>query len=559
MDHRVLPDHLLPKPPGGGVVEKLDAELFANKESAMPKGLTQITTVVALGLALSACSSGGSGPSPKENTASDVAPKEVSVLVRDAVDTYDPYKSLLGTGSSQVFDGIYAKLMRIDIAKSSADETVVYPDLAASWDVKADSAVMTLKPDLTCADGSPLTATDIAKSVQRFADPETGAQSRLNALGAAGAKSVVGDDAAGTVTITLNAPYADLLAGIGQIPIICPKGLANLDALAKSPELGESGPYRMTDTVLNQSYTLTRRDDAAIEDPKTLPESILIRTVSDDTTRANLVASGDVAIGPVLGADAKRLESTMKAIIGAPSMATSLYMNQNSGFPTADKLVRQAITYAVDTVKFTRAATFDAGEPSKTLFTPNTRCYTEDNADLMPAVDTDKAKALLEEAGYGAGGKTLALSVAGYESRGNGPAYIAEALRAIGVEVDLHVGSFDQINGLVFGGDWDLFVLPLDQTSYAPGGITEFVSTPLGGSLNIAKIDNPGYDKYALEASGTLGQEGCDLWDKAEASLLTDADLMPLSWSLVQYFSKTGLQFTATYLNVDTRSIRVPR
>lgn len=528
----------------------------------MPKGMTKFTAVVALGLAVSACSSGGGGGgggAQEDLTASDVAPETVSILVRDAVDTFDPYKSLLGTGSSQVFDGIYAKLMRIDIAESSAAETVVYPDLAESWEITPDSAVMTLKPDLTCADGSPLSATDIAKSVERFADPETGAQSRINALGAAGAKSVVGDDEAGTVTITLNAPYADLLAGIAQIPIICPKGLADLDALAKSPTLGESGPYQMTDTVLNQSYTLTRRDDSAIEDPDTLPQEILIRTVSDDTTRANLVASGEVEIGPVLGADAKRIEATMKPILGAPSMATSLYMNQNDGFPTSDKLVRQAITYAVDVAEFTRAATFDAGEPSKTLFTPNTRCYTEDNASIMPEVDPAKAEELLAEAGYGPDGETLTLSVAGYESRNDGPAYIAEALRDIGVDVDLHIGSFDQINGMVFSGDWDLFVLPLDQTSYAPGGMTEFVSSKLGGSLDIADIQNPEYDKYAKEASAVLGAEGCELWAQAESALLESADLMPLSWSLVQYFSKSGLQFDATYLNVDTRSIRAPQ
>ncbi len=526
--------------------------------------------LVALSLALAGCSSSDSADDSGSVSDADAvsgaaesagAPESVSIAVRNVPGTFDPHKSLLGNGASQTFDALYDTLVRNKIrgVDSPASDEPVVPAMASSWTVEPDSAVFTLKDNLTCSDGTPLTATDIAASIERYAAPETAAQTVVSAFGPSGLKSAEGDDAANTVTVTLNKPYSGLLSGLSLAFIVCPPGLADPEALATDPDLGATGPYQLTSSKAGSEYTFTRRDSAAIDDPTLLPETLTIKVTTDDTTRANLITSGDVDIAPVLGRDAERLAATHSPIVGAPSIAHTALMNQKDGHATQDKRIREAIWHAVDAAQYTQATTFGAGSPSPTLYTPNTECYHAGNAELARTFDMDKAKELVADAGYGPGGEELVLNVVGWNDYGPGAEYIADSLRQLGATVTLRTGTQDQVVGILFGeGDWDIVMVALDQTTYTPAGPVTFVSDAFGPSLNVGAVANETYDGTIGEASETLGQAGCDLWAEAEAALLENVDVMPLTWMLVSWFPNDDLTFEATYLWVDSRTIRVP-
>ena len=528
----------------------------------MRKTFSVVAAAALLSAAVTGCSTGGA-TAPSSGVASDHAPSSVTIAVRGEPGTFDPYKSLLGNGASQAFDAVYDTLVRSKIR--SGDEPVsgdpVTPALASSWKVTGDSVEFALKDGLTCADGSPLTASDIADSVKRFADPKFAAQDAITVFGPAGMKSATGDDAANTVTVTTKAPHASLLSGLSSVYIICPKGIADDGKLATDPNLGASGPYTMTASKSGYSYTFTKRpDDAAIDNPDQLPDEIVLRVVGEDATRANLLESGDVDIAPVLGSNAKRLEATRKPIVGAPSIAHTALMNQHDGHATQDKRVREAVSYAIDAASYTQAATFGAGKPSTTLYTPNTDCYTAENAALGRDNDLAKAKELIAEAGYGPGGKPLTLNVVGWNDQKDGIEYAADALRQLGATVTARTGTQDQVVGILFGkGDWDVVMVPMDQTKYSPLSAAVFVSDAFGPSLNVGGIANKEYDKLAAKADQTPGTEGCKLWGQAEAALLNNADVKPLTWMLINWFANDGLTFDATYLWVDSRTIRTAK
>lgn len=476
----------------------------------------------------------------------------VDIVLASDIDTFDPHKGVMERGSRQLADAVYDTLVRAD---TSGEPGKMQGSLAESWDVTATSASFKLKPDLTCGDGSPLTATGVARSLKRIADPKTGTPYANRVFGPGGAKEISADDAANTIDVSINKPYSDLLYGMSTAFIVCPSGLDDEEALAAKP--AETGPYVLSESKRGDSYTLTRRDeDPAVADIADLPRTITLRVVKDDTTRANLLETGAVDIAPVEGRDAERLDSRFEVVEGASYLPDALLFNQHPGHPGTDQALRSALAKAIDAASFVKASSAGLGKTITTMYTPNMECYTEENGTITPPFDLEAAKAELEAAGYGPGGKPLKLRVIGFDTQNSGPEYVADALRKLGIEVSLTQGTLEQLIGIVFGtGDWDVMVYEFDILSVSPYGLVNQISYAFGKTLNGAAVQNDEYDRAVLEASAQLGEERCQLWSAAEASLLKRVDVKPLQWPHVKWFHGKDVAFEANAYIVNTRTI----
>lgn len=482
--------------------------------------------------------------------ASGEAPDSVSLVLRNDVDSFDPFKSAAESGAKQMFDAIYDTLVRVS---STGADVEVTGSLAQSWDIKPDAATFTLHDGLTCADGTELKPSGVAQSLQHLADPETGALYASRVFGPDGAKEITADDEAGTVTIQLNSPYTYLLEGLSQGYVVCPGALDDVETLATDP--AETGPYEVTELKRGVGYTLQRRETPVVEADQ-IPATIDMRVIGDDTTRANLVDTGEVDIASILGRDATRLQQKTEPIDGKAFLSDAMLFNQADGRVTADKAVREALSLAVDNAAYAKAATFDLGSPIDTMYTPNMDCYTEDNAALVTGYDLDKAKAVLSDAGYGEGGKKLTINLLGLDTQNSGPELMADSLRQLGVEVNLNKGTLEQALGVLFGtGDWDVLVYPYPVPTPVPSTLVNQISGELGATLNVGSVANDVYDQKVAEAAATEGGQQCELWAEAEAALLENVDVKPLVWSNAAWFTN-GLEFDANYFNIDTRSIR---
>ena len=130
----------------------------------------------------------------------------------------------------------------------------ILPRLAASWEETPTSITYTLNDGITCADGTPLTATTVGDNFSFVADPAN--QSPLLGVQVPAGITVEADDAAGTVTLTSPQPVPFFLQSTGAgLFIVCAKGLADRSILASGTD--GTGPFVLTDAVPNDHYSFT--------------------------------------------------------------------------------------------------------------------------------------------------------------------------------------------------------------------------------------------------------------------------------------------------------------
>lgn len=510
------------------------------------KGRRALSVVVVASLVgVSACGGGGSDSGEEDSI------DELTIVLRNDPDSFDPAVTAAETGATQMHEALYDTLIRLDL------ETGEYlPAMATDWSVTPTRVDFTLKPGLKCADGTDLTPTDVAASITRLGDPETGSIYTGRVFGQGGFKVAEADDEANTVSVEVNSPQTDLLEGMRAAFIVCPAGLEDTEALVTEPQ--GSGPYRLVSSSRGDHYVLERWDSPAVDNIEDLPQQLTMRVVTSDSTRANMFETGQADIVSVLGRDAVRLQENNEPILGQGYQSDTLVFNQRPGAPGADETIRRIVAHALDASDYTRAASFDVGEPVDTIFTPNMPCFVESNGDLKPQQDLDEARRLLDEAGYGPDDAPLRLRLLGYDAQNSGPDYVADALRAVGIEVDLTNGTLAQGAEIIYGdaGLWDVFVFPFMSPTPIPYPMVTKMSSNLGegGSYNFGRITNEDFDRLTAEAPGLSGDEGCAAWAEAEAALIERVDAVPLMWPIAQYYAH-GVTFQAGHRVIDLRSI----
>ncbi|MDO8596928.1 MAG: ABC transporter substrate-binding protein, partial [Sulfuricaulis sp.] len=154
----------------------------------------------------------------------------------------------------------YSTLMRAD----PNDYNRLLPDLAEKADVSADGKSVTfqLREGVVFHNGMPLTAEDVAYSLERIRKPPKGIVSPRKGL--FGNVEAIEERGARTVVVKLVQPQADFLFLVSNpFNVIMPKKVAEpLDAKGQGMkrQIVGTGPFRLTQAVNGQIYELTRFD-----------------------------------------------------------------------------------------------------------------------------------------------------------------------------------------------------------------------------------------------------------------------------------------------------------
>jgi peptide/nickel transport system substrate-binding protein len=369
-----------------------------------------------------------------------------------------------------------------------------------------------------------------------------------------------GDDASRTVTLQLAGPAPFVLEGLAGVPIVCAAGLADRTTLTS--ETDGTGPYQLSEAVPSDHYTYTKRDgytwgpDGAGTDTKGLPDQIVVKIISNETTAANLLLSGDLNEANIIGPDAARLDqqglfsATVTAVLGEQ------FYNHAAGRPGADPVVRQALTQALDLDQLATVLSGDRGGPGTTFAASGaSACPGDSVSDALPGHDLDAAKALLDDAGWAVGsggvrskdGTPLAVTFTYDTGLGTPGSAAAELLNAawkdLGVDVTTTPQDETALVDTLFsaGGDWDVAWVPINVSS--PDQLVPFLSGPtVPDGNNFASIDNPDYTSGVAEATAMTGTEGCDTWLQAESALVRDADAFPFANQEASFFG-SGAEF----------------
>ncbi|HEX2133627.1 MAG TPA: ABC transporter substrate-binding protein, partial [Actinophytocola sp.] len=445
------------------------------------------------------------------------------------------------------------------------------PPPAAEWESTTTEATFTLRDGITCADGTELTATQVAANITFVGDPEN-ASTRMGVFVPAGTTATA-DDAARTVTVTAPAPDSFLARNVGSLHIVCAEGMANRELLAQGAD--GTGMFTLTEAVANDHYTLTRREDYAwgpgdwSSDQQGLPDQVVIRIVPNESTSANLLLSGEVNAAGFVGPDQQRLRARdlfrrdLLAVVG------ELWFNQRDGLPAADENVRRALVQALDLDELGQVLSAGNGEPATGLVPPGFGpCGGDTIGGTLPDHDLDAAARLLDQAGWTAGadgtrakgGTPLALTLFHPTTLGPtmqaGAELVQQRWGDLGVDVTLKGGTDAEMGQLVGGQlPWDAAFVPLNVT--LPSQAVPFLSGPVppDGS-NFAAIDNQDYVAAVRTASSVAGADGCDAWAAAERLLYERLDVVPFVNSGRPTFGN-GAEFELSQGSVTPSSIRM--
>lgn len=518
----------------------------------MRKRIVRPAIGVALGaaLALTACGTGSGGSSGE----SEFTPTDTIRATIDIPATFDPMVGL------SLPDFVLARMSFDTLVRK--DDSGLVPGLAASWEATPNSATFTLREGATCSDGTPITPTVVKDSLDAFA--VSGGSYVLETFGGQ-TPSVTADDAAGTVTIDLETPWAYLPQAMSSAPtgIVCPAGLADLEALAAGPVPGaESGPYIQTASEAGVRYTYELREDYDFWPEWTTdidgePAKKVEFVVSPDTSAtSNLVLDGQLDIAKIMPESIERFEG-LEGYEVSPFLFSDFYLiyNEREGSPFTDPAVRNAVAQAIDREEFNMVAMQGLGEISPTLVSTSTQCVPAGELGAV-AYDPAAASSVLE-------GVTIRLvgpQIVGTNGAGN--VYVQEALRAAGAEVILEnvdVGTW--ISTVYTQPDaWDLTVFAdLNALGSLSSPLVKFVGPGiLEGGGNIGGTQADGVAELLDEARGLADEDArCAVLQEAAETIVSESHGTPLIVDKYIYVQRPGFQVHMLGGSLDDHIFRI--
>jgi peptide/nickel transport system substrate-binding protein len=338
---------------------------------------------------------------------SDAADAKTLVVASgaDAV-TLDPQLSFDGQ-SPLLWRAVYENLLKYE-----GDTLELVPHLAESFEVSPDGLTYTFKirEGVTFSDGEPLNAAAVKLSIDRQIAVEQGIAYAL-----ANVVSVETPDDM-TVILTLSAPSDGALsafAGLYAPYIISPKAITENE---QDGDLGQAwlrdnmvgtGPYLLESYNQSQQAVFSRNPNYWGGWDGDHVDQIIISYVKEPATERLVLEQGEIDIALFLPDDAVEEVDGTEGIVVTDVPSFNLYylvLPTREG-PTADKKVRQALSYGLDydtwvnDIMRGKAQQAQGPVPSNFVgFNPDTPKY---------SYDPDKARALLAEAGYPDGGFTI--------------------------------------------------------------------------------------------------------------------------------------------------------
>ncbi|KQS72430.1 ABC transporter substrate-binding protein [Rhizobium sp. Leaf371] len=391
--------------------------------------------------------------------------------------------------TAEITANTYSLLVRLDLA----DTSKVKGDLAESWTVSDDGLTFTfkLKPGMTFASGNPITAEDVAWSIERVIKMDKSPAFILTQFGLSGdnvtekAKAV---DAT-TFTLTVDKPYAPsfvlncLTATVGSIvdKKLVMEHVAPVEKTADvkydndfgnawlKTNFAGSGPFKLREWRANEVVVLERNDTYFGEKPKLA--RVIYRHLKESSGQRLALENGDIDIARNL--EPNDLESTAgkeDIVQTSAPKGTVFYFSLNQKNPNLAKPeVVEAFKYLVDYDAIGSTLIKGVGEVHQT-FLPKGVLGELDEKPFK--FDVAKAKELLAKAGL-PDGFTVTMDV-----RSNQPTTgIAESIQQTaaqaGIKIDLIPGDGKQTLTKFRARTHDIYIGVWGQDYFDPNSNAE--------------------------------------------------------------------------------------
>jgi peptide/nickel transport system substrate-binding protein len=434
---------------------------------------------ITLALFVSACASGATPTQPAEGTPTPTEPVVLRVGWGDRPDTLNPAYAFLAS-SYVIFDNVYSSLVK------EGPDGKYYGDLAQSWAKSEDGLTwtFTLKDGMQWHNGAPLTAEDVAWSINEIKNDPDGWATLVNYTN--GFQEVTAPDAK-TVRITTEYPIANLEY---RVSFLYALWKADFEPLATVEDLQNftnetligSGAFKLKQYDKDQGVIILEKNPDFYDGAPKIDE-VIFQAFDNDDALVQAFKVGDVDL---LYSVPSSAVDTVKGfegvtVVQAPSRSfDELIVNvvpkerldTSTGNPALlDPGVRQALAHALNKQDIVDVVLQGLGRPGWSIVAPILGGGFWHNDSLTDyAYDPAKANQLLDEAGYAPGadgvrekdGVRLDFRLQ-YDVDSANYARIAtlmvDAYKAVGVKVNPEAMDSDQLIAVTTGvADFDLVI-----------------------------------------------------------------------------------------------------
>lgn len=499
---------------------------------------TAACTALVLGLA--ACGGGTDDSSDNDPDSSTGDPTGVAGGTYSADLTEPtflaPASNCYESECSAVLDMINDPLVSTDFESGE----LVYDGLAEEITANEDQTVwtITLKEGREFHNGEPVDAESFARAWNYSQDPDNaqstaGFMSRIEGAGDGPEASGIEVVDEQTLEVTLENPFSQFGQMLSYAPAFAPiaqECFDDIDACNEQP-VG-TGPYQMTTPWQHdQQITVEKWADYDGEQPA-MADSVEFTMFTTPTAAYRDFQNGGLdvlSLSPEVYLEAKG--TLGDAIIEEPT-ATLTYL----GFPINeapfdDKLVRQAISLAIDRQLIVDQVLNGLAYPSTDIVTPPIPGSRDDACDYCEH-DPERAKELLEESGVDPEGMTLQYY---FNADAGHDAWVEAAARQVqetlGFDYELNSTEWAQYLELLDGGDFKgPFRLGWSLDYPSPENyIRPIVGTD--GDSNYTGYSNPELDELVTQGdAAATTEEAIELYQQAGDLALEDMPIIPM-WS----------------------------
>lgn len=409
---------------------------------------------------------------------------------------------------------IYSGLMRV------GHGGVLEPDIAEGYDISDDlrTYTFTLRQGVQFHDGTPITADDVAFTIQMARHPDVKSTKRANWEGV----DVVVLDAR-TISFTLQSPFAPFLENttLGVLPKHLWGGMPpdEFPFTDLNTRPVGSGPYRVHEVRKTASGVPTEYRLRAFQrgGREPLINNFVLKFYQDEQSLLRAFESSDVHAAHSLFTTAlPRGAVTHEAVF---ARVFGIFFNQNQQELFASQTVRRALNASLDKGSIVDTIIGGYGVPLDGPLPPQTPHRTLDDGDEEAALE--EARSILEDAGWEIGddgfyerttqGNTtrlaFSLSAPAAPELRRAAEYVVATWQKLGADVTLSVYEQAELNaevirprrydailfGLIVGRELDLFAFWHSSQRNDPG-------------LNIALYANITTDRLLEEARSEMDQ-----------------------------------------------------
>ncbi|WP_445326894.1 ABC transporter substrate-binding protein [Solibacillus sp. FSL R7-0682] len=431
-------------------------------------------------------------------------------------------------------------------------DTTIHPGLAKEWTVSDDGLTYTfqLQEGVKFHDGTDFNAEAVIKNVDRWKGGKEEDFYYFNSMFKAEGEDIISEvtsEGDYTVIFKLSRPQAPFLKNLAMSPF----GIGSPTAFeAAGDKFGDNpvgtGPFKFTEWKRNDSITIEKFEDYWEEGLPKL-DKVIFRSIPDNSARLNELIAGhiDLADG-VNPSDGKTVEGNSELqLIERPSMNIGYLGLTNTRAPFDNKLVRQAVNYAINKQAIVDAFFEGRAEVAANPMPPSISGY---NDAISPyPYDPEKAKALLAEAGYD--GKEIELWAMPvprpYMPDGAKVAEVIQKnLEDVGIPSKIVTFEWATYLDKAKDGEADAFMLGWTGDN---GDADNFIYTLLDkdniGSNNYAYYSNDEVHDLLIKAQSETDENvRNDLYKKAQEIIHEDAPWVPLAHSTPLLAAKAGVK-----------------